>query len=556
MKTINKTHYFSINSKVYNKFPDTTSFNYERDIRNGFFQRLYFEHLYTKSVGGVSFFHTLTYNDNSIPSYRGRPCWSYRDIRYVTDGKLVYWLKKNYGARLRYFIACESGEGKGKRGLGNNPHYHLISFIQPFEGSSCKTPFKCPTPEEFNKKLKDLWQGEGITIYKDTKYGICKEGNNNGVIDDSNGAFSYVGKYVIKDSVDKSNIDFLTGEYRKEVEAIGITEEVYRDFIDEYFDVILDGIEVSDFDEYHPLDSLHHYLFLHPGHSVLDYLTSFCGIAGTVIRHNLENWFHNVYCEAYVKAKLSEYMTNCSGKVRCSKSLGAYGLNFIEDEGFNPKFTIPLGQKGYKVQCPCLYYIRKKYYNVVLCDVTGNPLYRLNSLGMQLKQNSLFSLINSVMERTSDNIKRVFASPESFNNIDFYSLKQITNSPDYMDILRRYSVYSIIYQYRYYDTVTSHYLTAECLPDDFSKDYSTFLVREFNVDDFDTNTVYDLIHNKGNLTPFSRHPAFVPYRHFFERLEHINDVVDKYVSDQKKYQYGLKSEYIKKWNQAKYNGRS
>lgn len=554
MKALNKTHYFSINSKVYNKFPDTTSFNYERDIRNGYFQRLYFEHLYTKSVGGIAFFHTLTYNDNSIPSYRGRPCWSYRDIRYVTDGKLVYWLKKNYGARLRYFIACESGEGKGKRGLGNNPHYHLISFIQPFEGKSCDTSFKCPTAAEFNKKIKDLWQGEGITLYKDTLYGICKEGKNEGVIDDTNGAFSYVGKYVIKDAVDTSNIEFFKAEYRKEVESIGITEEVYRDFIDEHYDCILDGVNVSDFDEHCPIDTYHFFHNSHPDTNVLDYLTQFCGIAGVVLRHNLENWFRNVYCEMYVKVKLSEYMSNWSGKVRCSKSLGEYGLNFIEDESFNPKFTMQLGKKGYKVQRPCLYYIRKKYYYVYLCSVTGHPLYRLNQLGFDLKRNNLFSLINSVQEHIVDNIHRYYASPGSFKNIDKYTLDIITQRDDYTDILRRFAVYSVVYQYRYYNNENEHCLTPACVSTDYEWDYIHFLVNEFSVDDFQTDTVYDVIHNKGNLISFSSHPAFKPYRACFERLEHLNDVVDKYVSDQKKYQYGLKAEYVKKFNQAKYNG--
>lgn len=122
----NKTHYFSEYTRVYNALPDPNCFGIQSSKRMGYFQRLWFEYAYCRKVNGTCLFYTLTYNDKHIPQYRGHNCFSYADIRYITNGALSKWLLRHYGSKLLYFCACESGEGNGVRGKGNNPHYHFI----------------------------------------------------------------------------------------------------------------------------------------------------------------------------------------------------------------------------------------------------------------------------------------------------------------------------------------------------------------------------------------------------------------------------------------------
>ena len=80
----NNTHYFSLYSRTFNSVPDTNSFFCDSSKRNGYFQRLYYEYLYTQKVKGQTFFYTFTYNDKSIPKFLGHNCFSYDDIRYIT----------------------------------------------------------------------------------------------------------------------------------------------------------------------------------------------------------------------------------------------------------------------------------------------------------------------------------------------------------------------------------------------------------------------------------------------------------------------------------------
>lgn len=210
MKILNKTHYFDYTTAVYNTVVDPHSFAYESSKRQGYAQRLYYEFVDTSNLGGISLFYTLTYNDLHIPTwYDGKefyPCFSYEDIRYITNGALSKWLQRKFHCALRYFCACESGEGKGSRGLGNNPHYHFIFFLRPcvLKDGTLDPEFKCPTPSQFRKKIRELWHGtDGYIDYRDAKYGIAREGDNLGVCD-SSAAFKYVSKYVLKDNLQKT----------------------------------------------------------------------------------------------------------------------------------------------------------------------------------------------------------------------------------------------------------------------------------------------------------------------------------------------------------------
>ena len=174
----NRSHRTSVYNRTYASVPDTNSFFFQSGRRRAYAQRLYFEYLYTQKVNGTTYFYTLTYNDKSIPHYfKDRPCFSYADIRLVTNGALSKELERKYGSRLRYFVACETGEGKGSRGAGKNPHYHCIFFVQPLhdkEGKPITEGYIPIQPLDFRRIIRRVWQGteNDYVNFNAAKFGI------------------------------------------------------------------------------------------------------------------------------------------------------------------------------------------------------------------------------------------------------------------------------------------------------------------------------------------------------------------------------------------------
>lgn len=68
-----------------------------------------------------SYFITLTYNEDSIPKFNGRDCFSKKHITTFLDS-LKHRLSRD-GYSYRYFFTCEYGEE------GYRPHYHAILFL-------------------------------------------------------------------------------------------------------------------------------------------------------------------------------------------------------------------------------------------------------------------------------------------------------------------------------------------------------------------------------------------------------------------------------------------
>ena len=69
----------------------------------------------------ASYFITLTYNEQNIPTYSGRPCFDRNHITRFIDS-LRHRLRR-YGITERHFGTCEYGEE------GFRPHYHFIFFL-------------------------------------------------------------------------------------------------------------------------------------------------------------------------------------------------------------------------------------------------------------------------------------------------------------------------------------------------------------------------------------------------------------------------------------------
>ena len=543
MKILNNTHYFNEFTKVYNIVPDTNTFRYQSSRRMGYFQRIYFEHLYTQKVGGDTFFYTLTYNNKSLPIFTiqdpqsgknviEHPAFRYKDIRYVTNGRLSKTLERKYGSRLRYFCACETGEGKGTRGLGNNPHYHFIFFTQPLhdkDNNPIIDGYKRISSHEFRKLLEELWLGcNNFVRYKDAKFGIVQPGKFNGVVSGTD-AFKYVGKYVIKDASEVQFESDLSRYYFNEVVHRGITSDVFVDYYNYLTKYV--GLDIS-FQEYvHNLEipAFHAWQRKDPEHNTHSYYQYLLSCRNRfddakVFLMDILSWFENHYVGAYVDYRLSEYKREWSGKPRMSKSLGEYGLQFISDIDSNPRITIPSGDK-HEIQYPCLFYIRKLYYDTRVCEYTGNILYVLSPLGKKLKKNQLYRSVNNYMFNVQQNVSYALYNKlwkssgslednsdlDAFVPLDLYhdkklvksvssetyksDLSVLSNRSDYAFVLRCYAVYKLVYEFRNYPKGFMPVITSECNMSDVMKDYELFIDEDKTLMDFDIGSVYLLVNS-------------------------------------------------------------
>lgn len=582
----NNTHYFTEYSKKYNMIPDPSSFHVESSRRTAYFQRLYWEYRYTMLVRGIVFYYTFTYNNKSIPMFLGRPCFSYRDIRLITNGIISKRLERLHGARLKYFCSCESGDGKGKRGKGNNPHYHFIFFIQPIHDKDDKplyADFKRPTPSQFRSYCRELWQGSNKYMpWQLARFGHVQEGNFCGEVYNVD-AFSYVTKYVLKNEQDKSNEIYVENYYKSELSRNGFTfHSLYRYYkylkeLNPFLwtrDSFIKTFHLLEWNNYRK--GQHHFLGLN------EYIERYYDEGDLIL--NMTDWFSHWYIPVITSECVSYYKNNYSGKVRCSKSLGVYGLQFIEDIEINPHFKIEFSS-GWKSQVPCMYYYRKLYYDVKKCPVSGNVLFVLSDLGIRLKLNRLSQQIIDIKNRVNVDLSVVlmnnlsvfdFDKLDSFewfdcfdddNNFHFkkpfdytsYMSTQFAKYCDKESLLRSYAIYKLIYEYRSYDCQFTH-LLSDLSFDSVKSDYEFFLKNSFYFLVLDDDVVenYHLqkifqVRLSTDLISFRSHPYFQPLIKYFDFFDKVVEVAEKFLSDERKCKFKEKSDHQKKLKSYEFN---
>lgn len=155
--------------------------------QDDWYVRSFFEYRRIKDSGSCWFF-TLTYNNDSIPTYIDndyieirngiqvpfvRPCFSVEHLKKFRDRLRTYLSRAGFKIDgIRFFFSCELG---GKFG---RPHYHPLLFL----------PFKIP--------FKKLWD----ILNKAWNYGIVGFSKKYGMLVTSDRAVQYACKYVSKDS--------------------------------------------------------------------------------------------------------------------------------------------------------------------------------------------------------------------------------------------------------------------------------------------------------------------------------------------------------------------
>ena len=149
----NRTNYFNPDTtrvKVHFSSPD--SYQSRQQKIEGYENRLYWQFKYCDEHNGQTFFYTLTYNDKSIPNAYGFHCFDYEHLRDLLTGGLRKQLLRKYGTKFKYFIGAELGDGKGSRGMHNNPHYHVLFFLESADNP--KHPYKVISPKDFRHFIR------------------------------------------------------------------------------------------------------------------------------------------------------------------------------------------------------------------------------------------------------------------------------------------------------------------------------------------------------------------------------------------------------------------
>lgn len=494
MQILNQTHYFNEFTKRVNDVLAPDSFAAESRKRQGYQQRMYFHQMYCEHVGGIGYFITLTYDNEHLPK-NTFVTHDYNHIREITNGSMIKVLARKYHAKMDYFVACELGEGKGKRGKGNNPHYHILSWFTPLDNQFVK-----PTSKELYSLFKSVWP-----------YGMIQPGLNSGVIDSTKACFGYVSKYVTKDTVAK---DRLKSIYLRSMRYYYVNYLNYRSLYQYYLHLKSESnisrlrfilmFHLMDYQRYKKSHNLSLYQFFTDKHLATD--CPYIFQPGTYTLTKFYAWY-NEYLIPVAKTYVSTWWNRFGTKCRMSNNLGVYGLQFVRDVETEPFFVLETSSGPIKMR-PCLYYLRKLYTRVVKDPVSGNPLYLLNSLGQCQKVNSLKSSI--------DKYKRMVYDVISSCN-DFGILVPPLPYPGFYldDLIYRYVVYKLVYEHRTYDEHSDIRLDYNCELSDVLDDYSRFIIPVFPVAQYRVSLSSI---NRDSVT-FKNHPAFRNDISYFRKLD-------------------------------------
>lgn len=189
LKILNRANHWDENKPLYLYVPCGRCEECRQNNRNDWFVRCFYEWS-SNNENGFSFFYTLTYNNDNLPTFQNKPCFSRRHIQLFIK-RLRHVLSKSE-TPLRYMVTCEYGILHGR------PHYHVIFFVG-----------KWVNPFIFYKMVENAWQ-----------YGFVKAGEHAGVIQNYT-AIQYVTKYVTKDfSHTEEFLGFLLPSYINRVNRL------------------------------------------------------------------------------------------------------------------------------------------------------------------------------------------------------------------------------------------------------------------------------------------------------------------------------------------------
>ena len=552
----NRTNYFDPSKdKTHVTFSSSESYQSRQIKIEGYETRLYWQFKYCEEHDGQTFFYTLTYNDNAMPNHYGMNCFDYEDLRDLLTGGFRKQLLRKYGTRFKYFIGAELGDGKGVRGMHNNPHYHVLFFLEP--ANDDRYAYIKITPDDFRHLVRMYWQGfdesrTGFQDYNDAVYGIAREGENEGKVTDFR-ACGYCAKYVCKDAALRANEakvrSRLHFKYFKDYDN---TEDSYREFFKQvivpmyntplnakktkwsFTDVQLIK-EILGYDCFGYKDGL----FTNKVEDMADesYMPYVIDIIKKQRLHTEYHEFIEQSIDGLVKEGLNEWRNRFSNKVRVSQGLGDYALEHIVDK-MNPTIQVP-SKRGFKNRPINMYYYRKLYCDVVKDD-KGQNLYVLNELGQAYKLSHLSKRMKKMINKCSPYFQFLLDNPELYNkmrasdiNTDVVwsyeqfkrNLSSLLEDDTLTNIIKRYAEYKLVYEDRFFSLQMDGTCRNVVFPDiDVVGDYKRFLVPSFySVPRNDLRLACFLDNPPQNYLSYFQHPYFLRYTSFFNVLDMCAD---------------------------------
>ena len=519
----NARYFIPDKDRHYNTFSSPDSYQAKVMKQEGYENRLYWEYRYCEDNDGQTFFFTLTYCDDKVPKYFGKNCFDYEDLVWLLNGGFKKKLLRSYGTNFKYFVGAELGEGKGKRGFENNPHYHILFFLRP--DSSGKYLYKKIDADEFRHLLREYWQGfdedvDGFHDYRTCKYGIVKEGKFGAKVQNFR-ALTYCSKYVTKDLRLKKrelkirNILMKRYSQKYNINNPECIKEFFRVDYPQYF--VEFPFEGSAFEMQMDLENL----------KLKDKFFEHC----------------NKCINALVDFDINVYRNRYCNKCRISQGVGDYALQFITDE-LNPTINV-YTKSGCKTRPINLYYYRKLFTDVIYDN--GIPLRVLNHKGIEYKCNRIKSQVKRLSDETFANVKsldrclydKILASDVNEDVRMSYDsfMAEIRRYSDVQlkDICNRYAEFKLVYEDRFTTFLYDRSIRVVEFPNvDLLVDYRRFLRPSIFAPEFNPCSADYLkrVDSEGLLS-YMAHPYFREFRCLFDVFSLISDYLFVKTDDKK-----------------------
>lgn len=153
---------------------------------------------------------TFTYNESAVIKICGYNFANSYDVRFLFNKSVFPKRLKLHGYTFKFAIFGEAGDGKGVRGVDNNPHFHALIFLYP--SSDCDRYFHDTT--NFLTLCHNAWNQDNFSTCR--KYKHLHRGNvsysSKGALVEDDKVFSYCSMYCVKelsDNVYNNRVSYL-----------------------------------------------------------------------------------------------------------------------------------------------------------------------------------------------------------------------------------------------------------------------------------------------------------------------------------------------------------
>lgn len=159
--------------------------------------RLNFEYKQCLDSNGLVYFVTFTYNNNGCFRFGHFNFFDNTHIRKFFNKSIFSDRLHSHGYIFRFALFGECGDGKGVRGIDNNPHYHVLIYLYP--STDCDKFYH--NENNFLTLCKSAWNQDLSNIsskrYAELNIGNVSYSNKGAKVLDSS-CFNYCASYCIK----------------------------------------------------------------------------------------------------------------------------------------------------------------------------------------------------------------------------------------------------------------------------------------------------------------------------------------------------------------------